>query len=93
MSARNRQNERRINKLRKALRKDTLPAYIDLVQYLKDRKLVDTTGEAVRLIKDGRIKSESHVLGVTTVQVTEDKAVEVFTRFVPARFRPSIEVS
>jgi hypothetical protein len=93
MSKRNRREERKINTLRKALRKGRLPSYIDLVQYLKDHKHADTTGGAIKLIKEGRVRADSHTLGVTQVQVTDDKTVDVFTRFVPASVRASIVVA
>lgn len=56
--------KKRANKVRKALRGE-LPAYLDLVQYLKDRGHAQTTGEAEKIILAGRVRSESHKLGIT----------------------------
>jgi hypothetical protein len=56
--------KKRANKLRKVLRAE-LPAYIDLVEYLKTRGHAQTTGEAEKIILAGRVRSESHKLGIT----------------------------
>lgn len=50
-------------RLRKALRSE-LPAYFDLIRYLKDRRIARTTGEAKAIILAGRVRSESHKLGI-----------------------------
>lgn len=55
--------KKKANRLRKALR-TTPGGYIDLVVYLKDRRFARTTGEAEKLILDGRVRSESHKLGI-----------------------------
>jgi hypothetical protein len=51
------------HRLRKALRAEH-PAYIDLIRWLKDRRYARSTGEAKKLILDGRVRSESHKLGI-----------------------------
>jgi hypothetical protein len=56
-------NKKRANQVRKMLRRE-LPAYIDLVQWLKDRRYAQTTGQAEKMILDGRVRSESHKLGI-----------------------------
>jgi hypothetical protein len=86
---------KKLRALRKAIARTPLPAYIDLVQYLKDRRYAQTTGQANRLILAGRVKSESHRLGVRTVKVFEGGKVidkDVVDRYVPASFRPTIRV-
>lgn len=55
--------KKQANRVRKALRSQ-LPAYIDLIQYLKDRGYANTTGEAEAIILAGRVRSESHKLGI-----------------------------
>lgn len=70
------------NRLRKAMRSD-LPAFIDLVDYLKIRRLARTTGEAEKLILDGRVSSESHKLGIG-----EGKKVKASARMKAALGRP-----
>ena len=55
--------KKRANKLRKALRR-TPTAYIDLIAYLKDRGYAQTSGEAEKIILDGRVRSDSHKLGI-----------------------------
>lgn len=59
--------------MRKAMRR-TLPAYIDLVQYLKLRGHAQTTGEAEQVILDGRVRSESHKLGIVKGRKIKDSA-------------------
>lgn len=56
-------NTKRARRVRKLLRKE-LPAYIDLIHWLKVRRYAGTTGEAERLILAGRVRSESHKLGI-----------------------------
>jgi hypothetical protein len=92
MSKRNRRDARKINKLRKTLRKDTLPTYIDLVRWLMDRKEADTVGGAKKIIAAGRVRSESHTLGLTTIPLEDGKEVQVPARYISARHRHSISV-
>lgn len=61
------------NRLRKAFRQ-TLPAFIDLVAYLKLRGYAQTSGEAEEIILAGRVKSESHTLGIAKGKVLRDDA-------------------
>lgn len=86
---------KKLNRLRKSLRV-SLPAYIDLIDWLKTRRYVQTTGEAERLILAGRVKSESHTLGIAKVKrLTPDykiEEVEVVNRFIPAEFRATLRV-
>lgn len=65
--------KKRANKLRKAFRAE-LPAFIDLVGYLKLRGYAGTTGEAEQIILAKRVKSESHVLGVAKGKKLRDSA-------------------
>lgn len=92
MSKRNSREARKINKLRKTLRKNSIPAYIDLVQWLRDHKHADTAGAAQKLITEGRVKSDSHTLGLTPVHLEGGKEIQVPSRFVPAKYRPTISV-
>lgn len=64
---------KRANRVRKAFRA-TLPSYIDLVGYLKDRGFASTSGEAEKIILAGRVKSESHTLGIAKGKVLRDDA-------------------
>lgn len=92
--------------MRKALRRE-LPRYIDLIQYLKDRGYVSTSGEAEKLILDGRVRSESHKLGIgqetqpkrlskAALLVSggkfENEVVDVVRPHVPASLRKTIRV-
>ena len=55
--------QKKLRRLRKAVERTPLPAYIDLIDWLKTRRYADTTGQAIRLLVDGKVKSESHVIG------------------------------
>lgn len=93
MSARNRPQEKKLRQLHRAIRKGRIPAYIDLVQWLRDRRYADTAGGARAIILAGRVKSESHVLGKGYVLNRSGQKVEVLDPRVPARLRDSITVS
>lgn len=56
-------NKKRAARVRKMLRKE-LPAFIDLIQWLRVRGYAQTAGQAEKLILDGRVRSESHTLGI-----------------------------
>lgn len=95
------------NRLRKSMRRSP-DAYIDLVDYLKARGHAQTTGEAEALILAGRVRSESHTLGigkgmklkaasrvaVAVRPLTDDdfEEVPVVSRCVPASLRATIQV-
>lgn len=51
-------------RLRKALTRHPLPAYIDLVKWLKTHGHAQTTGEARKLILAGRVKSNANAIGL-----------------------------
>lgn len=53
---------KQIARLRKHLR-TSLPAHIDLVMWLMDRGHAKTAGEARRMLADGRVKADSHIVG------------------------------
>lgn len=89
MSARNARHNKKIRALRRALRKGRLPARIDLETWLLDRRYANTAGRAREIIMDGLVKSESHPLGTTIVEIDE-KPVKVYDPLVPARLRNTI---
>lgn len=55
--------QKKIARLRKLINRRTPPAYIDLVRWLKDRGYAQTTGEAARLMVDGKVRVGSHAVG------------------------------
>lgn len=61
--------DKKLNRLRKAVNRRPLPAYVDLVAWLKDRRYARSTGEAESLILAGRVKSDSHVIGITKARM------------------------
>lgn len=50
--------------MRKAVTRKPLPAFIDLVPWLKERGYAQTNGAARDIILAGRVKSESHTVGI-----------------------------
>lgn len=66
-------NKKRAARVRKMLRRD-IPAFIDLIEWLKVRGYAQTTGQAERLILDGKVKSESHKLGIARGQKLKSSA-------------------
>lgn len=87
--------EKKMRRFRKQLGRKRLPAYIDIIEWLKDHGHAQTTGEAIRLLLDERVKSESHTVGLRpeTVLVGETLATRnVVSRYVPAGARSTLYV-
>ncbi len=63
------------NRVAKMLRKRPLDSKIDLVQWLIDRGHARTRAEARKIILAGRVRSESHTLGVKEVEIPVRTAV------------------
>jgi ribosomal 50S subunit-recycling heat shock protein len=57
---------KQVAKLRKALRRGRLDSFIDLVEYLVDRRMAKSKREARELILAKRVRVDSHPLGVKT---------------------------
>jgi ribosome-associated protein YbcJ (S4-like RNA binding protein) len=94
MSQRNTLINKRVRRMRRAITKGRVPAYIDLIHWLKLRGIAQTTGQAVQMLKDGRVRSESHKLGVRIIKIGEGderRKVEVLDPLVSARLRDSLE--
>lgn len=53
---------KRVKRLKKALRPSP-ESYIDLIQYLKDRRYASSTAEATRMLVEGKVRVESHPVG------------------------------
>lgn len=87
--------DKKIRRLRKMIRQP-LPVHFDLVQWLKDRGHAQTTREAAKLILDGRVRSGSHVVGTTTVEVVgadgKPEQHTVVDRYQPARYKAELIV-
>lgn len=86
---------KKLRRLRKSLRSQ-LPAHIDLIDWLKTRRYAQTTGEAEQVILAGRVKSESHTLGIGKGKKLNAKGeveeIDVVHRLIPADFRKTIRV-
>lgn len=92
MSRRDR-TEKKLKRLRKTLKTQPLEAQINLLEWLQDRRYAQSTGQARKIILDGRVRSESHVLGIRSVEhpLTHEK-MEVVHPWVPARLRTTLHV-
>lgn len=81
--------------MRKALRKSPT-RFLDLRHYLKLHRYARTTGEADALILAGKVKSESHTLGIGKFErlnvKNEVEEFDVVQPWVPAKLRGSITV-
>lgn len=56
-------HQKRLRRLRKAVERQPLVAYIDLVRWLKERGYAQTTGKAHELLVDGKVRVDSHAVG------------------------------
>lgn len=66
-----------MRRLRKTLSRRPLPSWIDLVWWLKSNRHADTTGQAIKLMLDGKVRLESHIVGRERVErVVRGQTVE-----------------
>lgn len=86
--------QKKRRRVAKSLRRKPLPAFIDPVQWLLDRRLVKTKREARVLILDGRLKSESHAVGIGDGMVADGLGYKPgkVVALVPAERRGSLRV-
>lgn len=91
MSRKNTRTEKKIRSLRRALRKDRLPKYLDLIEWLKVHAYANTSGAARKLIMEERVRSDSHALGISVAEIN-GRMTNVVERYVPASLRMSIHV-
>lgn len=83
--------------MRRALRKGRLPAFIDLVDWLIERGHAQTVGGAQKLILAGRVRVDSHPIGVHTLELRGPdgklKPTKLVYRRVPADVRSRLTVN
>lgn len=84
--------DKKIRRLRKALRR-TPPAYIDLVDWLQMHGHADTAGQARDIILAGRVKRDSHTLGVEELTLPDSSTHKIVSPRVLAENRKYITVS
>lgn len=80
-------------RFRKALKKaqsSSLERYINLEDWLMDRKRANTRGEARRMLEEGYVRHESHVVGRTFDDFTKRWQP---SPYVPAKLRDYLYVS
>lgn len=84
-----------MRRLRKTVSRRPLPAFIDLIDWLKTRGYADTTGQATRLMVGGKVRADSHIIGRERVKfLFKGKYVERWepVAYVPASLRNAIRV-
>lgn len=86
MSSRNTLENKRTRRARRTLRKGRLPAYINLIEWIKMRGPF-TTATARKIILSGALKVDSHVLGFE-----EKNGIKVLKPLVPADLRGRIQI-
>lgn len=89
---------KKLARLRKEFNRTPLPAFIDLINWVKDHSDATTNQQAIKLILAGKVKSESHTIGIaeeTRLDVTGTKTekVKVVTPRVPATLRDTLQVT
>lgn len=89
---------KRMARLRKEFNRTPLPAYLDLINWTKDHSDATTNQQAIKLILAGKVKSESHVIGITEenqwdVTGTKVEKVKVVTPRVSATLRDTLTVT
>jgi ribosome-associated protein YbcJ (S4-like RNA binding protein) len=88
-------NKKKAARMRKIISRSPLPVNIDLVEFLRSRGHAQTAGAARKMLTDGKVRSESHVLGRTKVKILEKgEEVEkyVATPVVSAEYRDTLTV-
>lgn len=83
-------------KVIKALRR-TPAAYFDLVRYLRDRRYAGTKRQARALILAGKVKSDSHTLGIGKGiefdrETGEFKQIDIVLPHVPVELKRNVTV-
>lgn len=82
-------------RVRKAISRTPLPANIDLADYLVTRRYAQTKGAARKMLEDGKVRSESHVLGRVKMRVLNKGKEEerwVAQPIVSAKYRDTLQV-
>lgn len=85
---------KRARRMRRAIERKPLPAFIDPVWWLVTRGHAKSSREARDLILAGRLKSESHTVGIATeprLQNGEVRETKVVAR-VPVAMRSTLRV-
>ena len=93
---------KQVRKMRKALRQSP-PAFMDLIDWLKDHRHVQTSGAARKLLVEGKVRHGSHVVGRMQVPVIfngepvlddegRPKMENVAYPYVPSAFRSELIV-
>ena len=81
---------KRAKRIRKAFRR-SLPRYINLVEYLTDRRLASSKRVARQMLLDGKVRVGSHKVGRIEVEILGQKQWAV-DPYVPAEKRNEILV-
>jgi hypothetical protein len=88
--------QKKVARLRKAINRKPLPAFINLVHWLKLHGYAQTSGEADRLILAGKVRAGANKVGFEKVPVrTPDGKVvdqDVVRAIIPAALGPDLMV-
>ena len=90
MSVRNSRENKKRRRVAKALR-PSLPAYINLIEYVKDRTRC-TNGTARQVLLQGVLRIDSHPIGYKW-QKYNGRDVKVIDPLLPAEYRDKIVIS
>lgn len=89
--SRRQNNAKKVARLRKTLRRQPLPAYIDLVTWLKDRGYAQTTGQAKAMLLAGRVRVAANAVGRrANPHARRHKAPARSGRYAAARWNPDV---
>lgn len=92
-----RTEDKKLARLRRQLRQNSnrAPVHLDLVEYLQAHRHADSAGKARKIILAGRVKANSHTLGIAQVPKMVGNTVvmeDTVAPLVPADLRGSIVV-
>lgn len=91
-------------RLEKALTRRPLPAYLDLFKWLREhgpegsyKRYADTNGQARSIVAAGRVKSESHTVGLLRDQAVlhpdgKVRTEDIVQRTVPIALKENLRV-
>lgn len=91
MAKRNSLEAKAARRNRKLFRRQ-LPAKLNLIVWLKDHGYAQTSGDAHALIRAGKVKSESHKVGLVQVTNQRGDKLDIVDPLVPADLRSTLRV-
>jgi hypothetical protein len=78
MSKRNTLEQKKLRRLRRTIRKGvSVPRKVDVVDWLKRNGHANSTGQAVKLLVDGKVKIDSHPVRTRLIPAEDATALTV----------------